>query len=176
MEAAIDLNELKLKPYDCSDAECLYNLTNKNRAFLRKWLNWLDNVQSIQDSLAFIQRCITHKLSCYFIMYNGNMIGTIGFVKIDKGWLKDTAEIGYWLDEDMQGKGIITWAVRSFISIVIEENTVGRLLLKAIPDNHGSIRVAEKCGFECVDDRKETVDMYGETRQLLVYKYLIRKV
>ena len=37
------------------DAKELYSLVEKNRVYLREWLPWLDDAESIEDEIDFIK-------------------------------------------------------------------------------------------------------------------------
>ena len=52
-------------------------------------------------------------------------------------------EVGYWLGRDYWGRGIATQALAALLQII----PVRPLYAHAARDNHGSIRVLEKCGF-----------------------------
>lgn len=58
------------------------------------------------------------------------------------------AEIGYWLRQDYQGRGIMSLAVRAIMDIA--KNTYGMEVvdIKAGEHNIPSRRVAERLGFE----------------------------
>lgn len=59
-------------------------------------------------------------------------------------------EITYWIGESFWGRGIATAALKAFLQIQTERPLVAR----AAKDNHGSVRVLEKCGFRHqTDDR-----------------------
>lgn len=47
--------DLKLSLSILQYAEELFELTHKNRDFLKQWLPWLDNVQAISDTKEFIE-------------------------------------------------------------------------------------------------------------------------
>jgi RimJ/RimL family protein N-acetyltransferase len=85
------------------------------------------------------------------ILYNGQVAGNIG------SWLEpgDSADeqrhIGYWLGKVYWGKGIATRALTLFL----RELPTRPLYAHAAKDNHGSIRVLEKCGFTLLSE-----DMY----------------
>ncbi|MDO4894217.1 hypothetical protein [Moraxella sp.] len=52
------MNDNILKPFNINNAQELFELTNKNRVYLKRTLPWLDNIQTIDDTLDFINACI----------------------------------------------------------------------------------------------------------------------
>lgn len=82
------------------------------------------------------------------ILFNGEVAGYI------VSWLQDgEREVGYWLGKAYWGKGIATQALQQFLDEVTER-PLGAYVVK---HNLGSIRVLEKCGFQCVDENDEEV-------------------
>lgn len=61
----------------------------------------------------------------------------------------DRAEVAYWLGKEYWGRGIATWALRTFIETVHPAQT---LYARAAKDNIASLRVLEKCGFTVVGE------------------------
>ena len=58
-----------------------------------------------------------------------------------------SAEIGYWLGEDLWGKGIATAAVRTLSSYGIEVLSLSRIFAIPFANNLASTRVLEKAGY-----------------------------
>lgn len=68
-------------------------------------------------------------------------------------------EVGYWVDEAHQGKGIATRVTRALLALAFREPSVERVLLIHNVNNVKSRRVPEKLGFveiptstQCGDD------------------------
>src|SRR5215203_5966328 len=101
--------DILLKLPSLKNAPKLFALIDHNRKFLREYLYWVDHNLTIEDSEIFIQnnRELFKKGLGYSlcIFYQGKIVGTIGFNYIDK--IDCKAEMGYWLSEDQQGKGIM---------------------------------------------------------------------
>jgi ribosomal-protein-alanine N-acetyltransferase len=76
----------------------------------------------------------------------GELVGSVGF-----GWVGDreerVGEVGYWLRNDLRGRGLTTRAVRLLSSWALQELDCERLQLRADEQNVSSQRVAEKAGF-----------------------------
>src|SRR5258706_3499647 len=114
--------EIELRQLTMPDAETFFNLTDKNRAYLREWLPWLDMTKTVEDTKKFIQGSMNNasleKAADFGIYYQGILVGVIGFHEINKTDKKTT--IGYWLDKDSQGKGIMTKASKMLIEFVFK--------------------------------------------------------
>ena len=167
------LGNLTLTPYETADADSLFQLTVKNKAWLRDWLDWVDNVKTSGDTLAFLEQQIAGDLLGYIIRYDETMVGTVGVVQVDE--MESSAEIGYWIDKEMQGKGIVTWAVRKLVSDLVKKNKLKSVLITCVGHNYGSQRVATKCGFEYAGIRRDGIVLNGMKHDLLVYQLSLKK-
>jgi RimJ/RimL family protein N-acetyltransferase len=58
------------------------------------------------------------------------------------------AELGYWIRSDLAGRGLTTEAASAIVAFGFDVVGLHRIELHAAPGNAGSIRVAEKLGFQ----------------------------
>jgi ribosomal-protein-alanine N-acetyltransferase len=75
----------------------------------------------------------------------GAMIGSGGFWRIDKRHFR--AEIGYELDPERWGQGLMPEALRAMLDFGFTNMGLHSLEANIDPANHGSRRVLEKLGF-----------------------------
>jgi RimJ/RimL family protein N-acetyltransferase len=72
------------------------------------------------------------------------LVASVGF----KGAPQNgTAELGYSVLPEYQGRGFATEMVRALVMWAWQNRAVHRLLAQSEPENRASIRVMEKCGF-----------------------------
>jgi ribosomal-protein-serine acetyltransferase len=69
----------------------------------------------------------------------------MGFNTMDK--INRVAIIGYWIDADHSGKGILTNTAREFIDDGFKKYGFNRIELRAGTENTRSCAVAERLGF-----------------------------
>ena len=148
-----------LRLRDESHARETYWLIKKNEDHLRPWMKWIDKVESVTDSIANIEANIEEwemKTDLHLgIFVDGLMVGMVSLHNID--YLNHSAYIGYWLDEDNVGRGIMTDAVRSLIEYGYVELEINRIEIRAGVDNVKSRAIPERLGF-----RQEGVISEGE--------------
>lgn len=141
--------EISLRMLAIRDAEALFKLTNQSRNYLRQWLPWVDEINTIEDSRNFIK----HSFQTYAeqgginagVFYQGELVGMIGFNSFD---LKNKiGYVGYWLASTCQGRGIMTRSVRALISHAFEELQLNRIDIRAAHDNIRSRAIPERLGF-----------------------------
>lgn len=75
----------------------------------------------------------------------GELIASLQVKSID--WTIPKAELGYYVDSNYEGKGIVTKAVDHIIDICFNELGFNKLYIRTSERNIPSKRIAEKCGF-----------------------------
>lgn len=134
-----------LKPISLDMVSDIYNTIDTEREYLRVWLPFVDN--TLDDSVihAFVSSKLETGQIVFTIYDNDKFIGLIGFHNLDNANRK--AEIGYWLSEKAQGKGIITQAVKELLMMAFTELNLNSIRILAAVDNLKSRRIPEKLGF-----------------------------
>ena len=141
--------EIELSAVAPNDAGELFALVDRNRAHLRKWLPWLDFNTSVEDSSDFIDRSIQQwderSALVTVIRYEGTMCGVMGFNTIDGQ--NRVCEIGYWLDAEQQGKGIVTQSVSAFSAFAFDELKMNKVCIPVAVENSSSRAIPERLCF-----------------------------
>lgn len=144
---AVDYN-LELRPLADADAEALFALTDRNRAYIGEYLPWVESTKTAADSLEFIHVCQQNwqkgTAAAFGLFWEGSVVGTIGIKDIEAG---HQGEIGYWLSQDMSGRGIMTRAAEALVNYGFAELGLERLLIRARAGNAPSAAVALRLGF-----------------------------
>ncbi|WP_166437291.1 GNAT family N-acetyltransferase [Niastella caeni] len=142
-------DSLLLELIDSHHAEILYQLVKINRLHLRKWLPWVDHMRSVEDFRKYIngskQRYANHTEMGYVIMANHVMIGRLGLYNIDL--INKSASIGYWLDKENLGKGIITRCCKVVIDEGFSRLHLNRIEIRAATTNYKSQAIPIRLGF-----------------------------
>ena len=105
---------------------------------------------TIKEAKNWIRQCIKsknnkNKKEIHFaIDVNGEVIGGMGFIKIEK----HKAEIGYWLAKKYWNIGIMTEAVKLMANFGFKKLKLARIYATIFSDNSRSARVLEKNGFK----------------------------
>lgn len=138
-----------LKLIDLRDAAKVFELTNQSRNYLRQWLPWLDFTTILEDTKNYISGCIKsygeNKSLTAVILYDGEMVGIAGYNQIN--WTNKTAQMGYWLSEDHQGKGIMTKVVKSLTDYAFYELKLNKVEIRAASENKKSRSIPERLGY-----------------------------
>ncbi len=126
-----------LRIYEERHAQEVAELVDQNRAYLRQWLPWVDNSRTVEDSRAFIRSSL-HQFAQNEgfqagIWYRDKLAGAIGYHRLD--WIDSKVEIGYWLSESLQGKGLMAKAFRILITYAFIELGLNRVEIHCAIEN-----------------------------------------
>jgi RimJ/RimL family protein N-acetyltransferase len=104
----------------------------------------------------------------FAIVVGDEAVGGIGYVR-GTDVERYSAEIGYWLGEELWGRGIATEALQILTTHLFSKEQLLRLFALPLADNPGSIRVLEKAGYSREGLLRASCVKYGERRDQLVY-------
>jgi len=131
------------------DAEVLFALINQNRAMLSQWMPWLQQMQSPEDSLAYIRFSSKGNQAGQFlnllVWQHGEPIGVVCFFALEPAQRR--GEIGYWLGQDWQGQGIMRQACKALIDYGFNALNLYRIQIACATENHASRALPEHLGF-----------------------------
>jgi ribosomal-protein-serine acetyltransferase len=165
---------LELRQIGEDDAEDLTALIDRNRAHLRKWLPWLENSRTIEDTARFIGRSLEQAADenglTFGIIARGKLVGVIGQHYLD--YQNRKTELGYWLDQRRQGQGIVTAATACVTDYAFRVQDCHRVILHCAFGNAKSRAVAERLGFVHEGILREAEWLYDHYVDLVVYSML----
>ncbi len=166
--------DLVLRQLSELDATPLFDVIDSNREYLRQWLPWLDTSRTPEDTLLFIrtaqEQFNNNDGFASGIWYRNSIVGTIGFHKVD--WLNRSVEIGYWLSEQYQGKGIITRSCKAFIEHAFSEWHLHRVQIRCAVGNAKSCKIPERLGFIKEGMQRDAEFLYDHYVELVIYGML----
>lgn len=168
---------LVMRPYEEIDAEELFAVAEANRAHLRQWLPWVDALESVEDERRFIraarERDAREDGFQSGIWEAGKLVGGIGFHYVNRPNRK--TELGYWLAEHAQGRGIMTRACSAMVEHAIRRWGVNRVLIYCAVENRRSRAVPERLGFTMEGICREAEWLYDHFVDLAQYALLARE-
>ncbi len=98
---------------------------------------------------------------------------TIGYIRRGAA---QCAMIGYWMGERHAGQGHMLAALKLAVSYIFSSLQLHRIEAACIPDNHRSIRLLEKAGFQREGYLREYLKINGEWRDHVMYSILEKDV
>jgi ribosomal-protein-serine acetyltransferase len=149
LEIEID-EDLCLEQLNISHAQGIFDLINSNREYLRKWLTFVDNTKTLKDTenyISYIDESSENVNSetVISILFRNKLLGIISIKKVD--WANRIAEVGYWLGEQYQGKGIITRSCKAILDYAFSQMGINRIEIKCGVGNERSCHVPRRLGF-----------------------------
>lgn len=158
-----------------TDAEPLARLHQKNRDFFQTYVPLRpDQFYTVEGQLDLILKNEDRRRNDLYYSFgiylndSEELIGNVMLSEVLRGSLQGCF-IGYYLDQDHNGKGYTTEAVRLCVDYAFEELKLHRIEAGVMPRNAGSIRVLEKAGFHKEGIAKKNVKINGkwEDHQML---------
>ncbi|NDO82199.1 50S ribosomal protein L7/L12-serine acetyltransferase [Citrobacter sp. NCU1] len=169
---------LQLRAVEESYVTPLHQLILKNKAWLQQSLNWVPFVNSEEDTHKTVQgNMMLHQrgyAKMYLIFNHDDVVGVISFNLIEP--LNKTAYIGYWLDEENQGQGILSRALQGVIHFYAQRGEIRRFVIKCRVDNARSNRVALHNGFILEGCMKQAEFLNGDYHDVNMYARIIDPV
>jgi RimJ/RimL family protein N-acetyltransferase len=162
-----------VRPYRQGDAPAVFEAIAESRAYIRPWLPWADQHQSVEDTQDFVVRCMARwllreDLTLSIWEKSGRYIGGTGLHP--RKWEIGYFEIGYWLRVSAEGHGYMTEAVRLLTDYALTELEANRLEIRCDERNKRSAAVPQRLGyaFEALR-RNDMLAPDGSLRNTLVF-------
>jgi [ribosomal protein S5]-alanine N-acetyltransferase len=164
----LELTRCIVRPWTVSDAESLQKHANNRHVSMhlrdrfpfpyelehaRTFLSWLSSQPSP---------------GVWAIEVGGEAAGGIG-IERHSDVERVSAEIGYWLGEQVWGRGIATEALRAVTSEAFTRYDLTRLYAVPFADHRASIRVLEKAGYVREGHMRQSAIKNGMIRDQLLY-------
>lgn len=123
----------------------LFNLIHMSRGHLHRWLPWLQNIHSPEDTQAFVSRLVAERGPQFVIKVDDQICGGIGFYLLEKK--SQFASIGYWLGSEFVGQGLMNDAVTHLCRYGFSKLNLEKIEIRCAAHNVNSRKVAERLGF-----------------------------
>lgn len=149
--------ELHLWEVTLDEVQPIFETLVRERNYFSEWLPFVEQTKEPADTQAFVEQVISgdpNNLTCV-IYYQNHFVGLVGLRDTDM--VNKKTEIGYWLSESYQKKGIMTRACKAMIDYAFDVLEMNRVQLKAATGNIKSQMVAERLGF-----KREGIEREGE--------------
>jgi ribosomal-protein-alanine N-acetyltransferase len=102
------------------------------------------------------------------ILVDGRLAGQLTVGGITYGSLR-SAYIGYWIDKDLAGRGIMPAAVALACDYCFDNVRLHRIEINIRPENTASLRVVDKIGLRKEGDRPKYLHIDGDWRDHVTY-------
>lgn len=166
--------DIALYPLSVDDIFKIFNTLDKEREYMREWLPFVDVTKGVEDTANFVNHVLETEDLQFTICYKDQFVGLIGFKGTDKDNKK--TEIGYWLSQYAQGRGIMFQSVSKLLEYAFGNLSMNRVQIKVAIGNHKSRRVPERLGFELEGIERDGELLVNEVfTDIAVYSLLKRE-
>ena len=142
----LELGDLSVRSWRKDDLKALVQHAN-NPKIAANLRDQFPHPYTRRDGLDFLGYAQSQEPECSFaIEYGGEAVGGVGF-QLGRDISRIGAEMGYWLSEELWGRGFATRAVAAASEWAFENYQLARVYAFVFSHNEGSIRVLEKAGF-----------------------------
>ena len=164
--------DFKIEQWDLKYVDDVVKYANNKRI--------ADNLRDIfpypytkENAEFFIKDCINNDINNILkaITVNGKAVGSISVIKLNDVNRK-TAEIGYWIGEEFQNKGIMKKAVKMIIEEAFERMDIVRIEAEIFETNIPSKKVLENNGFKLEGRKEKSIFKNGKIMDSLIYATL----
>jgi [ribosomal protein S5]-alanine N-acetyltransferase len=164
-----------IRQLEVSDATAALELQIRNKEFFQAYSPMrIDGFYTVQGQTNVIEANIAQSQnnSKYtfgiFLNDTDELIGSVSLSEILRGPLQ-SCYIGYYLDQQQNGKGYMTEAVILAVDFAFKELELHRIEAGVMPHNIGSMKVLEKAGFHKEGIAVKSVKINGkwEDHQIL---------
>lgn len=158
-----------LRPLRAEDAADIFTAIDTQREHLGRWLPFVAETHCVEQTQQVVAGMLSDRANPVFTLRNGgDFAGLIGFKAADRS--KRSIEIGYWLREEQQGKGLMTAAVRTLCERAFTQLNMHRVEIRCGVGNGPSNRIPQRLGFRLshVEEQGEQLSD-GEWIDLNVY-------
>ncbi len=167
-------DELKLVLPTERNAEEIYHVVLENLEELKLWMPWVTDDYSIDTARDFIKTNLVefagNNTFAAAVVLDEKIVGTIGIHHLDS--TNKSAQIGYWLDRQAQGKGLATKCCRVLIDYAFDDLNLNRIQINCNIENVKSRRIPERLGFKLEGVHRQVEWLNNEFRDWAIYAML----
>ena len=170
----IETPRLVLRCYDPADAPLLMRAVTESLEHLRPWMPWAMEEPTTLERKAELLRSFRAKFDTdqgyiygIFDADETRLVGSTGLHTRQGG---GSLEIGYWIAQELQGKGLVTEAAGALVRVGFEAMRAPWIEIRCNPRNTRSFAVASRLGFtHDATLRRRTLAPDGALRDTMVW-------
>ncbi|MDQ2720678.1 MAG: GNAT family N-acetyltransferase [Bacteroidota bacterium] len=152
----------------------LFVVIDTNRKHLSEFLPWVDNMKTEDSFKQYLKNCETlykeKKEVSFIIIINDNPVGRIGLHHLNQQ--NKIGSIGYWIDKNAEGKGIITKSCLKLIDYGFQDINLNRIEIKVSIKNFKSQAIPIKLNFKKEGVLRQAEFVNNEFIDLFLYSML----
>jgi ribosomal-protein-alanine N-acetyltransferase len=165
-----------IRVVSADDAEAFADLLNRNRVFLAPWDPVRDEayftVEGQRTLLTRSLRRLGQGLDWPGVITVDDVpVGRVNLNNLIRGAFC-SADLGYWVDQAHNGRGVATAAVAALVQLAFTELGLHRIQAGTLLHNRGSQRVLERNGFRSIGMAPRYLQIAGRWQDHLLFQRL----
>lgn len=170
-----------LRPLRQRDATAWRSVRMRNAEWLREWEATVpEEAHELAPSFSGMVRRLRleareGRALPFVLDYDGRLAGQLTVGGITWGSLR-SAHIGYWVDQQIAGRGVMPTAVALAVDHCFQTLRLHRIEVAIRPENRPSQRVVEKLGFRFEGTRERYLHINGAWRDHYTYALTVDEV
>ena len=172
---AMKFDHFSIRLLTTDDLHPYFQLVERNRPRLEDFfVGTASKTRTLEDTKAFVEEITKkaeQKIYFPFLIINDNDNSITGFIDVKSiDWNIPKAELGCYIDEAYENKGVTTKAMNVITDYCFRTYGFKKLFLRTHHSNHGARKIAESCGFEIEGTiRRDYKTTAGELVDLIYY-------
>ena len=147
----IQTARLVIRCWQPADAALLKSAIDANLDHLRPWMPWAHDEPSplpkVVERLRYFRSAFDRDDDYIYGIFDVDQTRVLGGTGLHPRVGDGAREIGYWMREDVTGRGLATEAAAALTRVGFEALELDRIEIRCGPENEASARVAEKLGY-----------------------------
>lgn len=174
--ATLTHGDVTLRPLRQFDGRAWREVRARNLEWLKPWeaslppeAEGLEDVPTFSMMVRRLRREARQgRTQPFAVTYQGRFVGQLTVGGIAWGSLR-AAYIGYWIDREVAGRGIMPTSVALALDHCFDVLRLHRVEINIRPENAASLRVVEKLGLRLEGERPAYLHIDGDWRDHLVF-------
>ncbi len=138
-----------IRPLALRDNTIFFNHLVCNHAHLYPWIGIVNRMKTLADTRTYLEYHITlfdkQQGMQAGIFSRDALVGCVSFHGVDR--ISRKLILGYWLDVQWQGRGIMTSSIRSVIEYAFTQWNINRIEARCASENIRSRAIPQRLGF-----------------------------
>jgi len=162
----------RIRPYEATDAEPLWEAACESIAEVYPWLEWCHPGYSLAEAVDWASsraRLDAERGEFTFVIVgeDDRFLGACGVNQIHP--LHRFGNLGYWVRSSATGRGVATEGARLAAELVFRETQLARLEIVCAVENRRSQRVAERVGALREGVLRSRLQLHGRAVDAVMY-------
>jgi ribosomal-protein-alanine N-acetyltransferase len=169
--------DVRLRPLRLTDGRIWQEIRLANEAWLAEWeatapVPSHEPAPSFQQVARKMRKDARHGVCLPFVVeYKGEFVGQLNVNNIVYGALRE-ANFGYWIDERVSDRGIMTTAAALVTDYLLITMNLHRVEIAVRPENVPSNRLVQRLGFQFEGVRPRFLHINHDWRDHNIYSLL----